>query len=444
VRGKLLWEPSALPGLSTKLTVSRNRSSAPQTEAVREPFSELRAFNDDQSVFRTIATAGIHDLRYAFGDRLVLTNRLIATDLDVTRRAPEGNGEASIDGEDYIDETTLTLTDPDARLSGLLGSYLRRTHNDEDIDLSDFLGLGEFDDTTTSLGLFGEATYGLTDRLDITLGLRYQRDGQDRDGFLGPFVVDYDESFDALLPKLALGYDVTNDLRVGAIASRGFNPGGTTISFSTGDQDRFDEETVWNYELFLRGRFLEDRLALNANLFYSDYSDFQRATLTGIDPAGNLEFEIDNADKARSYGLELDAELLATERLRLHGALGLLDTEITKFSASADEDVEGSEFALAPDVTATAGAAFELLDGLTVAGQVRYSDGYFSDDENIEDFEVDSYVVADARVSYRFRGVEAFAFVDNIFDEFYVLSDFGTGATVGPPREFGVGLRLRF
>jgi iron complex outermembrane recepter protein len=443
VRGKLLWQPKALPGLSTKLTFGRGRSEAPQTELVRRPFSRLQAANDDGAVFRTIATTGIHDLRYALGEGLVLSNRLSATDIDVTRFAVEGQGDATIDGEDYVNETTLGFTGTGGWLSGVLGSYLQRTDNDEAIDLSDFLGTGDFDDRAASVGLFGEATYEVTDRLDVTLGLRYQRDSQDREGALGPFVVDFDESFDAFLPKLAVGYDLTGNVRVGGIASRGFNPGGTTISFATGNQDRFDEETVWNYELFVRSRFLDDRLGLNANAFYADYSDFQRSTFTGFSPTGEPEFEIDNADKARSYGLELDAELLATDRLRLTGSLGLLDTELVKFSASADEDVEGTEFARAPDVTATAGAAYEILDGLTLAGQVRYSDGYFSDDDNVEEFETDSYVVADFRLSYEFRGVEAFAFVDNAFDEFYVLSDFGS-ATVGQPREFGAGLRLRF
>ena len=312
------------------------------------------------------STTAIHDLSYTLSDRLEISNRLSATDLDVTRYALEGDGNASINGSDYVNETVLNLAPAGGRLSGLLGTYLQRTDNNEFVDLSDFLGIGEFDDLTTSVGLFGEATLGITERLDVTLGLRYQHDSQDRDGQLGPFAVDYDETFDAVLPKLALGYDLTEKVRVGGIASCGFNPGGTTISFTTGNQDTFEEETVWNYELFLRSRLLGDRLGLNANLFYADHSDYQRAALVGFDPTGEPEFEIDNADKARSYGLEVTGEFVATDRLRLLGGLGLLETEIMKFSAAADQEVEGTEFARAPNVTATGGAEYEILEGLVL------------------------------------------------------------------------------
>lgn len=444
VRAKLLWAPSALPALSTKLTLSRNASEAAQVAFVRPPLSKLRSSNEDQSVFRTIATGAIHDLSYAFGDNLTVANRFSATNLDVTRLAREGDGDATIDGEEYINETTLNFSGFRDRLEGLLGTYLQRTDNDEFVDLSDFLGVGEFEDRRTSLGAFGEATYDITERFDVTLGLRYQRDNQDREGGLGPFGVDYDETFDAFLPKLALGYDVTDDVRVGAIASRGFNPGGTTISFETGNQDTFEEETVWNYELFLRSRFLNDRLGFDANLFFADFTDYQRATFTGFAPTGEPEFEIDNADKAKSYGLELEAEFLATEKLRLSGGLGLLKTEVEKFSASVDEDAEGREFARAPNVTAIAGVEYEALPGLSLGAQVRYSDGYFSDEDNTEELEVEQFLVADVRMSYRRAGVELFAFVDNVFDHLYELETFDDSTVVGQPREFGVGIALRF
>ena len=52
--------------------------------------------------------------------------------------------------------------------------------------------------------------------------------------------------------------------------------------------------------------------------------------------------------------------------------------------------------------------------------------------------------MADLRLSYRRAGVDVFAFADNVFDASYVLIDFGASATMGQPREVGVGLALRF
>ena len=334
-RAKLLWEPAALPELSTKTTFSFTQSEAPQVEQVRVPFKDLESAFLNSATWRTTAYAGIHDLSYAFSDNLEFSNRFSITDYKIERFAfPEGNGGANIDGLQLTNETNLNWQLPDQGLSGLAGVYYEQTKDEETADFSLFLGLGEFDDTRTSLGLFGEVTYDVTDRLDLTAGLRYQRDNQDRDGSFGPFTVDFDETFDALLPKVVIGYDVTDDLRVGALAVRGFNPGGTTISFIDGSQDTFEDETVWNFEAFGRARLFDDRLSLNANAFYSVYSDFQIFTIVGFTPGGDRIVEASNADKAVSYGLELTTDFQATDSFHVFAGLGLLDTEIADFSES--------------------------------------------------------------------------------------------------------------
>ena len=448
-RAKLLWEPAALPELSTKITFSFTQSEAPQVEQVRVPFKDLESAFLNSATWRTTAYAGIHDLSYAFSDNLEFSNRFSITDYKIERFAfPEGNGGANIDGLQLTNETNLNWQLPDQGLSGLAGVYYEQTKDEETADFSLFLGLGEFDDTRTSLGLFGEVTYDVTDRLDLTAGLRYQRDNQDRDGSFGPFTVDFDETFDALLPKFVIGYDVTDDLRVGALAVRGFNPGGTTISFIDGSQDTFEDETVWNFEAFGRARLFDDRLSLNANAFYSVYSDFQIFTIVGFTSSGDRIVEASNADKAVSYGLELTTDFQATDSFRVFAGLGLLDTEIADFSESEDPDIEGNQFERAPHVTFSIGADYELIDNLTLGGRLRYVGSYFSDADNTQDLEAGDYVVADFQLSYAYENLEAYAFVNNAFDEFYVITERqvgpGRSAIVGTPREYGVGLRISF
>ena len=448
-RAKLLWEPAALPELSTKITFSFTQSEAPQVEQVRVPFKDLESAFLNSATWRTTAYAGIHDLSYAFSDNLEFSNRFSITDYKIERFAfPEGNGGANIDGLQLTNETNLNWQLPDQGLSGLAGVYYEQTKDEETADFSLFLGLGEFDDTRTSLGLFGEVTYDVTDRLDLTAGLRYQRDNQDRDGSFGPFTVDFDETFDALLPKFVIGYDVTDDLRVGALAVRGFNPGGTTISFIDGSQDTFEDETVWNFEAFGRARLFDDRLSLNANAFYSVYSDFQIFTIVGFTSSGDRIVEASNADKAVSYGLELTTDFQATDSFRVFAGLGLLDTEIADFSESEDPDIEGNQFERAPHVTFSIGADYELIDNLTLGGRLRYVGSYFSDADNTQDLEAGDYVVADFQLSYAYENLEAYAFVNNAFDEFYVITEREVGpgrtAIVGTPREYGVGLRISF
>ena len=339
----------------------------------------------------------------------------------------------------------------DGPLKGVIGVYRLDTDQEERIDLSAYLGLGDFTDEQHSFGVFGEATWTLTERFSLTAGARYQRDNQDRLGFLGTtafgFAVDYDRTFDAFLPKAALAYALSPVVTIGATAQRGFNPGGTTISFETGRQDVFDQETLWNYELFVRSSHLDGRLTLNANAFYTDFTDSQRALVNVITrPDGSRAFEtqIANAPRADSYGLEAEAAWTATPRLSLRAALGLLDTRIEE-ALDASDPIVGQEFQRAPHLTASAGVSWRPVDGLALDAQLRLNSDYFSDDANTRALAIDGATVLDAKASYSWGGFTAFAYARNAFDEFHLTQlyapDFGT---VGDPQEIGFGIEARF
>lgn len=446
LRGKVLWEPKALPELSTKLTFSYYMSQEPQVEFVVPPFDNPRAGLAEIPGFESRVFSVGHDISFDLTDNLTLSNRLIYADVANERFSAAGQGNGTIEQSEITEELNLTFSALDGKLTGIVGASVFLSDVDDSIDLSGFLGISASTDKRTSLGFFGEATYALTDKLDITAGLRYQRDTQDRLGSIGPFSIDFDESFDAFLPKFAVGYDVSDNLRVGATVSRGFNPGGATISFATGGTDFFDEETVWNYELFARTRLLEDRLELNANLFFSDYRDFQTSAITGF-VGGNVLTEISNADRARSYGLELSARYQPFEELDLFGSIGLLDTKITEFSSSIDPFVVGNQFPRAPHATLTFGANYEVIDNLTLGTRARFSSGYFSDFDNSDTLSIGSNAFVDFSLTYAYENVEAYAYVDNAFNNDDAISQVNFGAilaTIQTPREFGAGLRVRF
>ena len=78
------------------------------------------------------------------------------------------------------------------------------------------------------------------------------------------------------MAKTELAYDLSEQLVVGLGARRGFNPGGTTISFTTGAVDEFDAETLWSYEMFWRQSLAGGALMLAGNLFYTDFDNAQR------------------------------------------------------------------------------------------------------------------------------------------------------------------------
>lgn len=448
LRGKLLWEPTSAPELKMKLTLSSTKNEGPQAEYVREPYEDLKAISVNMPSRRLVTNTGTHDVSYAFSDNLELSNRLSYSNMDSVRYVDvDRNGRAEIDRDDLVNETTLHWKSPENGLSGLLATFYQHTASDEFLNYV-LSGVGTFDDEQDSLGLYTEMTYDITDRLDLTVGLRYQSDSQERrgtttGGTLYNVDLDFDKTYEAWLPKFVLGYDVTDDFRVGGLVSRGFNPGGVTLIWTSGVTNRFDEETVWNYELFTRSKLLDNRLLLNTNLFYAKYSDYQMNYLAGM--MGTTEvYGIANADDAESYGLEVSAEYLVTEALHVTAGLGLLHTEIKKFEDAGGIDAEGAAFMRSPDLTLSLGADYEIMQGLKIGGRARYVGEYKSEDTN-DGISAGDYTVFDLQSSYEFDGFTVYAFVNNVFDEGYRISELASGrAIIGNPREFGVGIKYAF
>lgn len=449
-RVKILAEPASIPGMRLEVTYQHLESDAPQGETTRIPFERRENPTGGGGYFKTNVDSltGVLNLDLGGDAGLRLTGSY--GDSRIDRLSPPGSGLITIDVEDFSIEGVINASPAEA-IDTVFGIYYLDTGQDELSDLSLFLGLGDFRDDQTSLGIFGEAAVALTPRLTATVGGRYQRDTQDRDGFLGTpvfgFTVDYDRSFEAFLPKASLAFDITPDHTVGVLAQRAFNPGGTTISFTTGEQDFFEDERLWNYELFYRASFLNGRARFNANLFYTDFEDAQRPqTLVIPVPGGGemLETNIDNAPDAESYGLEAELTLAATPRLDLGFGLGLLATEITETLSPADPILD-RDFQRAPGFSLVATADWRPIDGLRIAAQMRHNDGYFSDDANTAALRVGSRTVVDARAAYTFGGVTVFAFAENLFDDFYLTQlyapDFGTA---GDPFEYGAGIEFAF
>ncbi|WP_196772829.1 TonB-dependent receptor domain-containing protein [Pseudodesulfovibrio alkaliphilus] len=448
VRGKLLWEPSAVPEMKMKLTLTRVHNEGPQAEYVKKPYKDLKSISVNLPSWHVISNAGIHDVSYEFSDAVEVSNRLSYAAVSSRRYVDmENAGTATTDKGELSNETIMRWQAEDSGLSGLAGVFLQRSYADEYLNYS-IAGVGSFKDLQTGVGLFTEATYDITDRLDLTLGLRFESDRQHRTGLttggsLYNVDFDYDKTFNALLPKAVLGYDVTDDLRIGAMVSRGFNPGGVTVLWSDGTLNTFDEETVWNYELFARTRMLDDRLQLNANLFYARYEDYQLNYQAGV-AFGSVIYGIANAEEAHSYGLELSADYLATDSLRLFGGLGLLKTKIDKFTKAGGINAEGASFMRSPDITLSLGADYEIIDGLRLGGRARYVGKYKSEDTR-DSLSAGDYTVVDLQASYNLASFTLYGYVNNVFDKFYTVSELQIGrAIVGNPREFGVGVKYEF
>lgn len=455
-RLKLLWTPAAMPELEAKLTFSHTASNRPSAELAEPPFEELNNNAPALPTWKHRANGVVADVSYDFGTGMILHSQTQFTDRTSTRyNDPVTDGSGRLDQRALSNETRLTFGDDEDALSGVVGLFAARATSDELLNLRDrpTQPLTTYDDTKTNLGVYGEATWRVADRWRVTGGLRYQRDEIRRAGVAnfakGP--LDYHETFDAWLPKIAVSYDVTDGTTVGAMFSKGYNPGGVSLDLRRGVYVPFQPERVTTYEVFARSALLDDRLMLSGNVFYSEFRDAQRFVRVVLSNNYGSSVTV-NAEHAKSYGLELSADYKATETLRLRGGLGLLNTEVSEFTA-ATTDILGKDFARSPHQTLSFGVDWTPLETVTVGLNVRRSGSYFSDDTNSATTKVDGYTLADLRVSYSPReGVELYGYANNLFDERVpvskMLSRSAGGAVMNAamtePREVGVGLRMKF
>ncbi len=447
-RAKLLWVPESLPGLEAKYTFSHNDSNRPSQEAASAPFHKLDHDTTTMPSWEQDTNTSVLDVSYDFDNGIKLFNQAQYSLSNVQRvTGIAGEGDADIKQKNASNESRITFGDALDTLSGMGGIYYAHTKTDETLNLR---GLSAFDDTKENLGIFAELNYRLSDRWTLSTGLRYQQDHIERQGnsVLAPTALDYEKTFSALLPKVSLAYAATPDWTVGALVSRGYNPGGVSLNLTTRQWAYFKEESIWNYELFSRANLLDDRLILSSNLFYMDFKDAQYNIPVVISPGVAQSYTI-NAEKAHAYGLELSADYRVLDNLTLKASAGTLRTRIDKISSNAD--YQANEFARSPGYTLSFGPSWDITDALNLNVQVRHLDGYYSDTANTSSYSVKPYTLTDARMSYQFnKQVQLYGYVKNVFDDrspTYMQQNRGIGGTEASmtlPRMVGVGIKGAF
>jgi outer membrane receptor protein involved in Fe transport len=453
VRLKLRAEPEALPGSRLDLNYVHNSSQMPQFEGIEQPFEERKNPNATYGTFRI----NVDSVTARFLQRLSarLEGRVTASygDAHSQRFAPRGLGEAMIDSRDFSLEPIVEWR-PASSVHLVTGANWLTSKLDQTIDVSaQQFGIGNFADDQESLGIFGEANLTLAERLTATAGLRYQHDRQRRSGAMQGgrtnLFVDYDEAFSAWLPKLSLAYDVTPEVRVGLLAQRAYNPGGLTINTQRFRVDTFEAETLWDFEAFARATLPGTRLSVSANLFRYEMRNAQRVQNIAFALAnGQIAFaaEVDNAPRAWTHGLEIEAQWLPSLRFKLRGGLGLLDTRVTRTIEPSDP-LLGKEFQRSPHLTGFLAATLRPLANLVIDVQGRMNTRYLSDDYETASRRIPGSTTVDGKISWTQRQLEVFGYVRNLLDEFHLTYKLAPAlglATAGDPRELGVGVQARF
>lgn len=438
VRGKLLWIPTSIPELTAKLTVAQREQKGEYLYTAEGPrffdyqfFGLLSNTRYTDTKNTTVSTDIQYDLSNALRAHLLIGHSEQKT---AFMESGEDRFHLNLDEKSNTIETRLVYEPNQGSFKGVLGLYYYNRDQELDAAPDGFIG----DDEVDAFALYGESTVALTDQMGLILGGRIERENQNRNVIAWPGQpweghVKTDIGETVFLPKIGLTYKATPETILGLTARKGYSPGGGAIDWYTSEFYEYDKEEVKTYEFSTRSTLLDKRISLNTNWFYNQYDGYQAL----------LNRRFVNIPKGKSYGLEVEAQVLVTPRLELFGSLGLLNSEVTEADA-ADPDIVGNEFNYAPHLTANLGFKQHLESGLFFGGDISHISQYYSEIDNNEAFKAGKYTIANANIGFETARYTVRAYVKNLTDEevlYYRTLDL---AQVGWPRTFGITLDYRF
>ena len=327
----------------------------------------------------------------------------------------------------------------------------------------------------TAYALFGQINYDLSETLELSAALRYDRDDRELtimapDQFLpvfpfpsGRFGDVREADFDSVQPKVALSWRPNDAWTVyGSYAegfrSGGFNLSGVAVGVATlvaagvpglpqGVQDSYDQENTEGFEVGFKSSLLGGALRWDAALFDTEVEN----GFTFVFVAPFTAQTTRNIRSADVSGFETSVSWLATQRLQVDLGLGFLDSEITAsdWVGAGGISIIGKEMPQNPDSTANLGAVYrgELSGNREWYARVDYrrlGELYW---------EPENFVARDplSLVDLRFgvisaRGWEVVAWVDNATDEDWIAEESNPNGIVhyGRPRQYGAELTYRF
>ncbi len=336
-----------------------------------------------------------------------------------------------------------------SQVDWVAGLYFR----DQSIDLTRDYTFNEEPFTsaldTQNLAAYGQVNVPLTEQLSLIAGLRVEA----RDNRYADSTGQTAQPSETLSGgRLALEYQPNDRDFFYALLSRGYKPGGFNLDQTIAPDLRdFDTETMLNYELGYKSRWLDDRLQLQLSVFYQDRDSIQSkqsivasissGQVGGTCPCSFTDFTA-NASSGHNRGAELELTLMANEQLIFGASLGVLSTEFDDFLSfehvNADREaglpfnLNGREQAHAPSYQFVFSADWQLLPQLSLFTSVEGKDDFFFSDRHDE--RSDAYTLVNMELRYQFADWSLALYGKNLSDE--LVKTRGFGSFGNDPRKF--------
>jgi iron complex outermembrane recepter protein len=308
---------------------------------------------------------------------------------------------------------------------------------------------------------FGELSYMLPDNLKASVGARYYQyhsnsvtsvSGVSANGTSDPLFGLAQNS--GVTPKVDLAYIPDDNTTVYGTVSKGFRPGGPNSPIpvppcASAAPTQFGPDSVWNYELGEKLRFLDSRVSVNGAVYYEDWTNVQQQ----VAPTCGFKFTA-NAGKATVYGAELEVAVVLMPGFLLSQNVGYTHaTNSTTLPAAGV--VAGQRLLDVPEVTANTALSYKqpLANDLNFVS--RLTNSYVSGIQDITFTRnaLPAYDLVGLRAGVEAGRWSAVLFADNLTNKMALLGDTGAlsanisilnRVATNQPRTIGFDLNFKF
>ena len=354
-------------------------------------------------------------------------------------------------GAFYLDETVAVLSQRDNNhvtdFVSSTSTFKTRAHN-------------------TTKSVFGQVNLFVADPFELIAGVRYSDDTQVYNRIIPAGAVPAGASLVGTQHSTKVTGKVGANFHFGGnllyvTASQGYKAGGVNLTINT---PNFGPETNRVYEAGFKTQFLDNRLRVNGDVFYSEYSDIQLSSLIGTLPVTQ------NAAAGRAHGAELEVTG-QFGGFGFNGGVGYLHARFKGSSCITDTNSPGTDAGCAtnlrlvpdgrvlpfsPEWTINAGMQYEIplsADGFSLTPRVQWSHlseqvatPFPSFNTNVPGRDVfDARLTLQITPMYKLEG-----YVSNFTDTRYIASQIQNsssadgGSIYGAPRTYGIRAVAKF
>ena len=319
--------------------------------------------------------------------------------------------------------------------------------------------------TSTTLkkgfAIYGQATYALSDKLNMSFGLRNDYENQTQ-SILGEYQRDPSPelytttsdtlgrtNFNALSPKLSLDYQVNNNSLWYGSYSKGFRAGGLSPLSSDPSQPPlvgYLPEYSNNFETGIKNNWLSNKLILNIALFYTKVTDAQVPSLILPDAITITK----NTGQLSSKGVEAELMFIPTKGVLLQYAFGTTSASYDTLeiaSQGASVNLAGKRPIFTPSSTSLLAAqySFPVSSELQIMlrGEWKYIGTTYFDLAN--SIQQSPYHLLNAKLGMEYKKTALSFWAKNLAGTKYISYGYDFGAVhLGDPAIFGTSFSYKF